>query len=56
MNAPKPDELEKAINDIGYAILQACVAHDLYHIEVIPALKKIGIFEGDDIDRKQCFS
>jgi hypothetical protein len=45
LSAPKPEELKKAIDDIGYAILQACVAHDLYHIEVIPALRKIGISE-----------
>jgi hypothetical protein len=43
MNAPTSDELEKAIDDIGYAILQACVAHDLYHIEVVPVLRKNGI-------------
>ncbi len=45
MNAPRPDELEKAIDDIGYVILQACVAHDLYHIEVIPVLRKNGMPE-----------
>jgi hypothetical protein len=45
MNAPTPDELERAIDDIGYAILQACVAHDLYHIEVIPVLRKNGMPE-----------
>lgn len=45
MNAPTTDELEKAIEDIGYTILQGCVAHDLYHIEVIPVLRKNGIPE-----------
>ncbi len=45
MNAPTPDELEKAIDDIGYVILQACVAHDLYHIKVIPVLRKKGVPE-----------
>jgi hypothetical protein len=46
VNAPTPDELEKAIDDIGYAILQACIAHDLYHIEVVPVLRKNGMPEG----------
>jgi hypothetical protein len=32
-------ELEQAFDDIGYVILQACVAHDLYHIEVIASDK-----------------
>ncbi len=45
MKRPTSTELEQAIEDIGYVILQACVAHDLYHIEVIPALRKIGISE-----------
>jgi hypothetical protein len=42
VNAPTSDELEEAIDDIGYVILQACVAHDLFHIEVIPVLRKNG--------------
>jgi hypothetical protein len=45
MNTPSSDELEKGIEHIGYATLQACVAHDLYHIEVIPVLRKNGISE-----------
>jgi len=45
MNAPTPDELEKAIEDIGYVILQACLAHDLYFVEVIPVLRRTGISE-----------
>jgi hypothetical protein len=42
VNAPTSDELEEAIDDIGYVVLQACVAHDLFHIEVIPVLRKNG--------------
>ena len=45
INAPTSTELGQAFDDIGYVILQACVAHDLYHIEVIPALREKGIAE-----------
>ena len=45
MKTPTPDELEKAIEDIGYAILQACVAHEIYHIEIVPVLRRNGISE-----------
>ena len=45
VSAPTPDELEQAFDDIGYVILQACVAHDLYHIEVVPVLREKGIAE-----------
>src|SRR5262245_51503056 len=43
MKTPTPDELEKAIEDIEYAMLQACAAHEQYHIEIVPVLKRNGI-------------
>jgi hypothetical protein len=43
MKMPTTEELEKAIDDIGYAILQACVAQELYHIEIVPVLRRSGI-------------
>jgi hypothetical protein len=41
-----PDELERAIEaEIASAILQGCLAHQLYHAEVIPILRKNGVSE-----------
>ena len=45
MNEPTPDELERAFDDIGYALLQGCLAHQLYNVEVVPVLKRDGIPE-----------
>jgi hypothetical protein len=45
MKAPTPDELERAIDDIGYVILQTCTAHQLFHGTIVPALRKKGLHE-----------
>jgi hypothetical protein len=36
-------ELEQAIKDIGYVMRQACYAHRLYHVAVVPVLKRNGV-------------
>jgi hypothetical protein len=44
MNAPTPDELEQSIGaEIAPAILQGCLAHQLYHAEAIAILEKNGV-------------
>jgi hypothetical protein len=40
-----PDELQLAIKDIGYVILQCFAAHQIFHGTIAPALRKIGIHE-----------
>jgi hypothetical protein len=45
MKGRTPDELERAIEDIGYAVLQGFVAHQIFHDTIVPALKKHGIHE-----------
>jgi hypothetical protein len=45
MKERTPDELERAIEHIGYAVLQGFVAHQIFHDSIVPALRKNGIHE-----------
>lgn len=40
-----PDELEQALEDIGYVILQCFAAHQIFHNTIAPTLRKSGIHE-----------
>jgi hypothetical protein len=43
--ARTPDELEQALEDIGYVVLQCFAAHQIFHDTIAPALRKSGIHE-----------
>ena len=52
MKERTPDELERAIEHIGYAVLQGFVAHQIFHDSIVPVLRKNGIHE-DLIDAQK---
>jgi hypothetical protein len=43
--ARTPEELEQALKDIGYVILQGFAAHQMFRDDIVPALRKSGIHE-----------